>query len=408
MERPRSQAAGRAGVVVVLVAGACGTASSPAPSAPAATAAASAPARPRRERAAAPASRRPRSRRAARCRSAGTSEIQRLDPALGYDVDVVAGRAAHVRAAAGLRQRHQARRRCSPTAMPTVSADGKTYTFKLRTGVNFVKADGTRAARDDGRRRDLLDQPGPRPEPQAEPVAGLVRLLRQHRRRGRRASAARPRPPPGSRSSTRRRSRSTSSRPTRRSSTSSPRRSPRSCPRSSPARTRPPSSRPAGRHRAVPVQELHQGPAARPSWRTRATGRPASRTSTRSTSRSGSGRQRDAPAGPGRPARHDGRPAPGRLVHPDHDRSRLQGPDRPPHAGRHRLPVHGHPAAEQRAAVSNVKVRQAVNYAIDKDAILQISHGAGVEAELHLPAGHAGLRPDLQPVPATTSAKAKR
>ena len=40
---------------------------------------------------------------------------------------------------------------------------------------------------------------------------------------------------------------------------------------------------------------------------------------------------------------------------------------------------------------SNVKVRQAVNYAIDKDAILQISHGAGVPAELHLPAGPGRL-----------------
>ena len=34
---------------------------------------------------------------------------------------------------------------------------------------------------------------------------------------------------------------------------------------------------------------------------------------------------------------------------------------------------------------SNVKVRQAVNYAIDKDAILQISHGAGVAANCIFP-----------------------
>ena len=27
--------------------------------------------------------------------------------------------------------------------MPTVSADGKAYTFKLRTGVNFVNPDGS-------------------------------------------------------------------------------------------------------------------------------------------------------------------------------------------------------------------------------------------------------------------------
>ena len=33
--------------------------------------------------------------------------------------------------------------------MPSVSADGKAYTFKLQPGINFVKADGQRPAGDD-------------------------------------------------------------------------------------------------------------------------------------------------------------------------------------------------------------------------------------------------------------------
>ena len=49
---------------------------------------------------------------------------------------------------------------------------------------------------------------------------------------------------------------------------------------------------------------------------------------------------------------------------------------------------------------SNVKVRQAVNYAIDKAAILQISHGAGVEANCIFPPRPARLRRGLRPVSA--------
>ena len=37
------------------------------------------------------------------------------------------------------------------------------------------------------------------------------------------------------------------------------------------------------------------------------------------------------------------------------------------------------------------QVRQALEYAIDKDNILKLVHGTGVKAELHLPAGPAGL-----------------
>ena len=49
---------------------------------------------------------------------------------------------------------------------------------------------------------------------------------------------------------------------------------------------------------------------------------------------------------------------------------------------------------------SNVKVRQAVNYAIDKAAILQISHGAGVAANCIFPPDMPGYDAELRPVPA--------
>jgi peptide/nickel transport system substrate-binding protein len=48
---------------------------------------------------------------------------------------------------------------------------------------------------------------------------------------------------------------------------------------------------------------------------------------------------------------------------------------------------------------SNVKVRQAVNYAIDKTAILQISHGAGVPANCIYPPDLAGYDPTCDPYP---------
>jgi ABC-type transport system substrate-binding protein len=48
---------------------------------------------------------------------------------------------------------------------------------------------------------------------------------------------------------------------------------------------------------------------------------------------------------------------------------------------------------------SNVKVRQAVNYAIDKDAILQITHGAGVPANCIYPPDLAAYDPGCNPYP---------
>jgi ABC-type transport system substrate-binding protein len=48
---------------------------------------------------------------------------------------------------------------------------------------------------------------------------------------------------------------------------------------------------------------------------------------------------------------------------------------------------------------SNVKVRQAVNYAIDKAAILQISHGAGVAANCIFPPDMPGYDANCNPYP---------
>jgi ABC-type transport system substrate-binding protein len=56
---------------------------------------------------------------------------------------------------------------------------------------------------------------------------------------------------------------------------------------------------------------------------------------------------------------------------------------------------------------SNVKVRQAVNYAIDKDAILQISHGAGVAANCIFPPDMPGYDAACNPYPHDV-AKAKQ
>ena len=70
------------------------------------------------------------------------SDISTLDPAIGYDVvtfpishmlyDQLVHYDAGTNLVPGL-----------ASEMPTVSADGLTYTFKLRPGVKFVKADGT-------------------------------------------------------------------------------------------------------------------------------------------------------------------------------------------------------------------------------------------------------------------------
>ena len=73
---------------------------------------------------------------------AANSDLQHLDPALMYDT-------VSLPAVLMLYDRlldYDSGTTLVPTlaeAMPTVSADGKSYTFKLRKGVDFVNADGT-------------------------------------------------------------------------------------------------------------------------------------------------------------------------------------------------------------------------------------------------------------------------
>jgi peptide/nickel transport system substrate-binding protein len=70
------------------------------------------------------------------------SDIQHLDPAVMYDTVGIAA----VRLMFEAPLTYDSGTKLVPllaSEMPTVSADGKTYTIKLRTGVHFVKADGS-------------------------------------------------------------------------------------------------------------------------------------------------------------------------------------------------------------------------------------------------------------------------
>ena len=69
-------------------------------------------------------------------------EIQWLDPAVGYDVT---SWPAERLVFEGLLDYDEGTNLVPLLAdgMPTESADGKAYTFKLHTGVNFVKSDGS-------------------------------------------------------------------------------------------------------------------------------------------------------------------------------------------------------------------------------------------------------------------------
>ena len=227
--------------------------------------------------------------------------------------DLVAGRAADVRAAARLRRRHQAR--AAPRRRDADRLGRRQGLHRQAPRRREVRERGRqRPARDDRRRRRLLDQPRPRPEPEAEPVAGLVAFF------GNIVGAADVLAGKATTASGIKVIDPTTvefdlSTPTRRSSTSSRRRSPRSCPRSSPATTR----RPSRRSRSAPGRTCSKsytkgqgatfvknpaywqaGPAV--PRRDRLQDRP--------------GRQRDAPADRGRDARHDGRPAAGRPSSP--------------------------------------------------------------------------------------------
>ena len=133
------------GVVIMLVAGACGTQSSPAPSVPssatgsippAATAAGSAPA------ASTPASA-PASIPQGGTLSIGwNGEIQWLDPALGYDVTSWPAERLMFEPLMAY-DNGTTLVPLLADGMPTVSTDGKAYTFKIHSGVNFVNEDGS-------------------------------------------------------------------------------------------------------------------------------------------------------------------------------------------------------------------------------------------------------------------------
>ena len=208
-------------------------------------------------------------------------EIQWLDPALGYDVTSwPAERLIFEQLLA-----YDAGTNLVPLladGMPSVSADGKTYTIKIHAGVNFVKPDGSvlREMTADDVAYSINRVLNPNMKPTPSPVAG--RVLRQHRRRGRRAERRRNRPRPGSRWSIRRRSSSTSCRPTPRSHTCWRRHSPRSCRRNWPATT-PKPSRPRRSGRGHTCSSSTPRARAPRSSRTRRTGSQVSRTSTRST-----------------------------------------------------------------------------------------------------------------------------
>ncbi len=135
---------GAIGVLVMLVAAACGTQASPAPSA---SAPASAPAASVAAPASAPAATTAASQ-AAGIPQGGTlsigwnGEIQWLDPALGYDVTSWPAE----RLIFEPLMAYDSGTTLVPLladGMPTISADGKAYTFKIHTGVNFVSEDGS-------------------------------------------------------------------------------------------------------------------------------------------------------------------------------------------------------------------------------------------------------------------------
>ena len=69
-------------------------------------------------------------------------------------------------------------------AMPTISADGLTYTFDLRPDVSFVRKGEILPARD-RRRRGVLHQPAAASGPRPDPVPGRPIVLLHHRGRGR-------------------------------------------------------------------------------------------------------------------------------------------------------------------------------------------------------------------------------
>ena len=108
-------------------------------------------------------------------------------------------------------------------------------------------------------------------------------------------------------------------------------------------------------------------------------------------------REHPAPAGPGRPARHHGQRHPVRRVHGvAGDPTYRPGPSGV--AGRDQLPD---PRLQRPdSPLSNVKVRQAIAKAIDKDNHAAVNNGRGDEGRLHLPAAaDVAMTPSCDPYP---------
>ncbi len=127
------------GLAVMLVAGACGASSSPAPSTEASAPASAGESAP----AASSGASEPAGIPQGGTLSIGwNGEIQWLDPALGYDVTSWPAERLMFEQLLGY-DKGTTLIPMLADGMPTVSADGKTYTFKLHTDVNFVNEDGS-------------------------------------------------------------------------------------------------------------------------------------------------------------------------------------------------------------------------------------------------------------------------
>ena len=160
-----------------------------------------------------------------------------------------------------------------------------------------------------------------------------------------------------------------------------------------------PGYRQAGWDRAVPVEALDQGRGGDLRQEPGLLACRRSPTSTRSTTGPARTRRAALPYLKGRRARHDGRLNPAGRVHRRDHEPRVKRPDRPPHAGRQHY-VFTDTQMPSNGPFSNVKVRQAVNYAIDKADILQTNPRRLRRGQLHLPARPASATtPPCNPYP---------
>ena len=131
------------GVVMALLAGACGSTSSPAPSVAASAGATTTTSAAPSEPAASVAASQPAGIPQGGTLSIGwNGEIQWLDPALGYDVTSWPAERLMFEPLLAYDQGTKLVPLLAD-GMPTASPDGKTYTFKLHSGVNFVNEDGS-------------------------------------------------------------------------------------------------------------------------------------------------------------------------------------------------------------------------------------------------------------------------